>query len=226
MNKNVCYTVIFGDYDNLNDPEYLSENFDYVCITNNKNIHSNIWKIIYIDKQFNNKISQIKFQRYLKLHPHKILQNYQFSIYIDGNINIYNDLNYIKDNICNKNVLIYFKPHPERNCTYMEYFGCLYYKKDSLENMSYQLLKYWNEGFPQNYGLSETNIIGRYHNNENCIKLMEFWWNEIITHSHRDQLSLFYSIWKLNLKNDIYMFNENDMKYIKNTFFCNYNHNS
>ena len=53
---------------------------------------------------------------------------------------------------------------------------------------------------------------------------MEFWWNEINKNSHRDQLSLFYSIWKLNCKNNIYVFNNNDMKYIKNTFFCNYNH--
>jgi len=226
MNKNVCYTVIFGDYDNLNDPKYLSENFDYVCITNNKNIHSNIWKIIYFDKQFENKIIQTKYQRYIKLHPHTYFKQYEFSIYVDGNIIIKNDLNIIKNYICNKKLSIYFKPHPQRNCTYMESFACACYGKDTLENTSKQLLKYWKEGFPQNYGLSETNIIGRYHNNENCIKLMEFWWNEILHNSHRDQLSLFYSIWKLNLKNDIYIFNENDMKHIKNTFFCDYNHNS
>ena len=226
MNKNVCYTCIIGNYDKLKDPKYITDNFDYICFTNNKNLKSDIWKIIFIDKEFNNKISQTKFQRYLKINPHKSLYKYDFSIYVDGNIIINDDLNNIKNNICNKNVSIYLKPHPQRTCTYMESFACVYYGKDTLENTSKQLLKYWIEGFPPNYGLSETNILCRYHNNKDCIRLMELWSNEILNNSHRDQLSLFYSIWKLKMKNNIYMYNNEDMKYINKCFICDYRHNS
>ena len=78
MNKNVCYTCIIGNYDTLKDPKYITDNFDYICFTNNKNLKSNIWTIKYIDVSFNDKISQIKFQRYLKVNPQKVYINMIF----------------------------------------------------------------------------------------------------------------------------------------------------
>ena len=44
-NKNVCYTVIVGQYDSLKEPQYISDNFDYICFTDQTNFKSNVWDI-------------------------------------------------------------------------------------------------------------------------------------------------------------------------------------
>ena len=56
--------------------------------------------------------------------------------------------------------------------------------------------KYKQEGFPKNYGLPQTCIVFRYHNDESCKRLMKTWWEEIKNESHRDQLSFNYALWK------------------------------
>lgn len=38
--KIVIYTAFTGNYDNLKEPEYIDENCDYVCFTDNPNIKS------------------------------------------------------------------------------------------------------------------------------------------------------------------------------------------
>ena len=40
---------------------------------------------------------------------------------------------------------------------------------------------------------------------------MKIWWNEIKNYSYRDQLSLNYAIWKLNLNIKIYYLSERFM---------------
>ena len=217
MNKNVCYTCIFGNYESLKDPNIISSNFDYICFTDNNELKSNKWKIIYIN---NLKVEHKKRNRLLKVLPHYIFNKYDFSIYLDGSIHILDDLNIIKDNICKEHKLYTFK-HPDRNCSYQEFFGCLYYKKDDPKIMYEQLLKYFSEGFPFNYGLSENCVLCRYHNDDICKNIMNTWWNEINNHSTRDQLSLYYSLWKNNAKDYIHLFNNDEMKYINQCF--NYN---
>jgi hypothetical protein len=69
-------------------------------------------------------------------------------------------------------------------------------RKDSAENINPQIERYKKEGFPKGYGLLQSNILIRKHNNEDCIRLMEAWSNEVMNGSHRDQLSFNYCCWK------------------------------
>ena len=69
-------------------------------------------------------------------------------------------------------------------------------KKDTAGNVTPQREKNKQEGFPKEYGLTQNCILIRYHNDEACKRVMETWWKEISTESYRDQLSLFYSLWK------------------------------
>lgn len=45
-------------------------------------------------------------------------------------------------------------------------------------------------------GLTENNVIYRKHKDPRCIKVMEDWWYMVENYSRRDQLSLFYVLWK------------------------------
>lgn len=46
--KVLIYTAIFGNYDVITEPQYVDEYCDYICFTDNKNLHSKVWKMIYI----------------------------------------------------------------------------------------------------------------------------------------------------------------------------------
>ena len=71
--------------------------------------------------------------------------------------------------------------------------------------------RYVKEGFPRFFGLTENGILVREHNNEDCIRIMDTWWDEVLNYSRRDQLSFMYAIWKNG-------FIPQDIGYIGDTF--------
>ena len=58
--------------------------------------------------------------------------------------------------------------------------------------------RYRDEGFPRQFGLYETNVVLRKHNEPLVGKVDVDWWREIDSGSRRDQLSLTYVLWKDN----------------------------
>ena len=195
--KKVIYTCIIGNYDNVNDGHYRTPGFDYICYTDNPDLKSNFWTIRQIPSELkeDKTLDNTKKNRYIKLNPHLFFKDYDFSVYIDGAITMKRDLSkFIEDN-CMKNILSVPR-HPKRTCIYEEANACIKGKKDTKENINPQIERYHKEGFPKNYGLTQNNIIFRFHNDEKCIRLMETWWNEVKNGSRRDQLSFMYSLWK------------------------------
>jgi len=194
-NKKVIYTCITGGYDKLEDPKVISEGFDYICFTDIP-FESEIWQMRSIPSELDY-LSNVKKQRNIKINPHKYLSEYDFSVWIDGSITIKGDVNLYIEKYCKEDdVSIYIPKHPARNCIYEESKAVIRLKKDTKENVNKQISIYAKEGFPKNYGLVQSGIIFRYHNNEDCIRLMEAWWKEVEQYSHRDQLSFNYVLWK------------------------------
>lgn len=222
MNKKVVYTCITGGYDDLIDPIYVTEGFDYVCFTDNLLLKSNIWQIRPLPKEVES-LSQIKRQRYIKINAHKVLSEYDLSIWVDGNIRLGDDLNKFMDEYgIDLKSSIYVPEHPGRNSIYQEYYAILSYRKDTEERMKPQIDRYKAEGFPENYGLLQSRILIRQHNNPDCIKLMEAWFNEVKNGSHRDQLSFNYAAWKNQDVKFVYI---DKNVYQTQYFFCVFKHN-
>jgi len=194
-NKKVIYTCITGGYDKLEDPKVISEGFDYICFTDTP-FESKIWQMRPIPSELDY-LSNVKRQRNIKINPHKYLSEYDFSVWVDGNYIFKGDVNKYIEKYCNKeDISIFIGKHPTRRCIYEEAKAVIKIKKDTSENVNKQMSVYKKEGFPKNYGLVQSNIIFRYHNNEDCIRLMEAWWKEVEQYSHRDQLSFNYAVWK------------------------------
>ena len=124
---------------------------------------------------------------------------------LKGNLN-----DFMSANINKEGVTIYAPIHPSRSCIYKEASVVAAMRKDKPEIINPQMNRYKEEGFPENYGLLQSNILVRYHNDPSCIKLMETWSEEVMNGSHRDQLSFNYASWKNDdvpvayLRKDIY----------------------
>lgn len=196
----VVYTCITGNYDNLKNIN-IEEGWDYVCFTDT-NIESDVWDIRPIPSMINN-LSRVKQQRFIKMNPHKVLPEYEESIWIDGNLLLTGSLTDLYNDVIDDSHSVYFKKHLDRICIFQELDACIKYKKENADVIN-RLRKYYTDcGFPKGYGLYETNIIIRKHNDPDCIRLMDAWTIEMLKGSHRDQLSLNFCIWQLGLKDKI-----------------------
>ena len=194
------YTVLFGKYDNLKNPMYVSDNCDYYVVTNQDIDSSLVWKKFDLGKfkDIIDAFSDLEKARYFKLHPHKLFPKYKYSIFIDANIQIVTDLVPVVAQLGNNFIGIHNQPG--RDCVYQEATEIIVIKKAPKEQVVQQVNAYQKEGFPKHYGLFRTCVVVREHNNEKCIRLMNIWWENINRYSKRDQLSFTYSLWKMGLK--------------------------
>lgn len=108
-------TYIFGKNKEILREPIVIDNIEYICITDQKDLKSKTWKIIYDD------IPQAKCIRdkmvYVKYNPFKYTQADKILV-IDGTLEINNSLIPLFEQCKNNDLLI--KLHPERNNLYDE----------------------------------------------------------------------------------------------------------
>lgn len=197
MNKVVVYTAIMGSFDTIKEPLKITPNVDYFCFTDNENLKSDTWNIIYLQKCENSR----KVARKLKVLGHDLINNYKYSIWVDGNIQIKEDLTkQIEEYFYLQAVEIATFKHPVRNCIYDEAVECSFAKADSPKAISKQVKYLIKQNYPINNGLVESNVLFR--NNESA-KTKEFckqWWYFIDNITIRDQLSFNYVLGVVDVK--------------------------
>lgn len=202
-NRMAIYTAIIGGYDVLLKQNYVNENCDYYCITDNKDIKSdNLWRIIYIDKEKYDlsNVENTKIARYVKTHPHIFFKEYKHTMWIDSNIVFEKDPSEWICKYLNSGDSMLLHLHNDRKTVAQEAFEIVRAGKDTKENVYSQINKYITDGFNCDADcLTMTNVIYR-KNTEEINNFNEIWWNEILNNSKRDQLSFNYSAWKANLK--------------------------
>jgi hypothetical protein len=197
MQKNVVYTAIYGNYDNLIEVEDLTTNCDFVCFTDNPNLESKTYKIIYLPVPIEDKWRAAKL---LKLFPHLFLPDYEYSLWIDASVSIkkidFSEL--INKYLQQVNLAVY--RHPDRKSVVDELEACTRYNKDSHQLMRNQVESYISKGFKDDQGLVAATVILRKHHETDVRRFSKKWWNEILTYSKRDQLSFNYVAWKTKLQ--------------------------
>ena len=189
----VCYTCITGGYDQILEPLVPSPNIDFICFSD-KQIQSKIWKWRQIPEDLKD-LDKIRQQRSIKICPHRYLKEYDRSIWIDGNIQIKNDLNkFIKQynlEVCP----LWIRKHPKRDCIYAEAKECIAQRKAPKEIIDKQIAKYKAVKYPEHNKLVESGIILRKHTAIECQQICNIWLAEVLTESYRDQLSFNYACW-------------------------------
>jgi len=210
------YTSIFGGYDNLIDEQFQMDGVDYICFTD-RDIESKTWKVVKSTPIYND--SNRNAKKY-KVLPHRYLNDYDWSVWIDGNIKVISDIR----SLCNGDAYKLYDhmlvgEYDRRNCIYDEAQTILNFGKinserypekgiknwkDSPKLIVDQMNRYLSEGYPKQNGLSTTPIMVRNHMDDNVINNNEDWWSEIKHNSKRDQLSFNYIAWK-NQFNFVYL---------------------
>ncbi|MCR5701962.1 MAG: DUF616 domain-containing protein [Lachnospiraceae bacterium] len=196
----VVYTAITGGYDNLAEPEYVNDKMDYICFTDNEKITSDVWQIRIIENPDN--LDPIRLARKHKILCTNYLGEYDFSIWVDGKIQICGDLSEIVDRY-HLDSPILCMPHYERDCIYDEAEKCLSEGKGISKDIEKQVQKYRDENYPEHNGLIDSCVLFRLHSDSLLKSTMDTWWNEVLNESTRDQLSFNYACNKTGLVYDL-----------------------
>ncbi len=196
------YTCLVGDYDNIAQPLSIDERYDYICFSDSIKENSiGIWEIREIPFKCKDKT---RLSRYVKLLPHRVLADYDYSIYIDANITIRDKEFYRRiENSISKGSLIAQVNHPFWDCVYEDIYHAYRLSKVSFVSAYRQYRHLKKEGMPRHYGLFENNIIFRKHNDPLVKHISEEWWREYMRYSKRDQFSLMYIYWKNSYMPDL-----------------------
>ncbi len=191
--KKCIYSAIIGDYDNVREINNKLPEFDYILFTNNKELKSKTWDIVYIENEDN--LDNIRLARQIKLEYYKYIPDYDFSIWIDGYIHLHGDIyTFLKDLPLDLSD-IFVSKHPHRNTVYEECDACLQLKKDTPENINNQKTSYQKQGVPANVPLIESGVLVR----KDSMKMRKFcklWFEEICKYTPRDQIAFSYVFWK------------------------------
>lgn len=196
----VMYTTIFGNKDKLMEPKHVSDNFDYICFTD-QDFKSKVWQIKKVAPSHKDPARAAKIYKIL---PHKYLSEYEYSIFADGNLEVQGDLNKLIDQYLDKKNMATFDHknlYDSWDCIYEEARQCIRLTKkgsykEEPELMQKQVDYYREQGYPERNGLISGMILVRRHNKDDVVKTMEDWWKEIESWSRRDQLSFNYVAWK------------------------------
>ena len=214
--KMCVYTCILGEYDELKPVLYNDSRIDYICFVDmdRKCYHNLGWKIRKIDFDLDTPIGVLT-QRRIKILPHLFLSKYDISVWVDGTFQIVGDVYSMVENVISRNPqkVCFIRNHPERDCIYQEANTIKELKKADSKIIDQQVLVYKKEKYPEHFGLVETNIVVRKHNDSDCKKLMEMWFDELSKYTHRDQMSFNYCVWKLNF------LKLGDLDLLQNKFF-------
>ena len=198
-NKKVLYTAIFGKYDTLKDPEYVNNDWDYVCYTNNPKLTSKLYTIKVVPEIHNN---ERKSARMIKVLSHLFLIGYEYSLWVDGSVKLRgkNVDELVNSLSSDDNNYILIHKHVKRDCLYLEKKACIEANKDKADTLNEQINFYRAQGMPEGGGLFESAQILRKQLDHNTHKLNSEWWGQIDQFSVRDQVSLPFVMWKFDFK--------------------------
>jgi hypothetical protein len=192
------YTVLMGDKEPLGNPlcdlppgATTDIDVDYLCITDNHKLQSEVWKFAYIDSGH---LPPEKLSRRPKTMPHAYLADYDFSLYIDNTVAL-KRLPCLRDLATTRPYLFKVFRHATRHNPWEEADAVATLGYEDVGTICAQLDFYAKKRRLESITpLSTCTVILRSHNHAKVAEFGATWWEEILAFSKRDQLSFDFSL--------------------------------
>lgn len=201
--RTVLYSAIAGGYDE-SSPRVVSQGSVDQCLlfAEGVSVSSGLWHVNDLVMPPNIKRADLR-NRYHKFFPYLLPFDADVSIYLDGNVEVKKDLEpLIKEFLQSKKVLGCLR-HPQRDNILQEVDACISlgkFKGADRERVSEQIRFYSDDDFPLDFSLQAATVLFRRHDDLPLLHdAMSLWWDQIMTFTARDQISLPYVLWKTRL---------------------------
>ncbi len=184
--RKVCLIPLFGNYDTLKDPGFISEGWEYFVVTD-KHPGTELIKPIY--PLFADELDDKRKSSFVKTQPHRFVSA---DIYITMDASIEHSIDF---NAIQFNYDIKLLCSTVRDCFYDEALTNIQYKKDDPVIICKQIQAYFDEEYPLHSGMVGCGFMIR----KNTSRMREFgqlWFSEMLKYSKREQLSFNYIKWK------------------------------
>jgi len=218
IRKKAVYTAVTGNYDALRKPLFINPDWDYICFYDepllNAELISDFWKLIRLEEAG---LSPVMLARKVKALPALYLPDYDYSLWMDGNLVIIDDIDSLAPNQQKDAPLMCFNSDFKK-CVYNE--GMNYVKKGlpDADKIAGRLKAYARQDYPKDIKMADVSVLFRTHNDPELIKVMESWWEDTLSFGSADEFGFNYACWKNNFNYDAYRgFSSN---YCKSTFFA------
>lgn len=191
----VVYTAVFGDYDKIAEPRFVNPRLRYFAFTDTELPLDSVWEKVDVSCHTKlEKLSNYQKAKYIKIFPYEFFEEFKFSIWVDGNVNLVADTYPLA--ITAKGSPMATFSNPIHNCIYTEASYMVFQGRLGEQEAKKQVSDYRIAGFPEHWGMMEFSIIYRDHADKQCRSLMREWWEHVNEYTMRDQLSLPYVLWK------------------------------
>lgn len=180
------FTCITGGFDEFVPPTVIEDGVDYFIYSDISLPASPPYKQVecrYVD------VNSRRTARFVKTHPHFYLRDYDFSVWVDGNIvPTAGILKYVTA-VIESEADLGLIAHPIRSSYVDEAEECIRIKADDPTLIEEQKRVYLTEGIPEK-DLIETNVIVSHLKSPRVGKFYDIWWREMSRYSLRDQISV------------------------------------
>lgn len=211
--KKALFHVLFGDYDDFQEPAYIQPDIDYYLFTD-QSIVSDLYTVVNIQPGIRSTLTARQW-KIVKGYQYLCEQGYDVVIYTDCTIRPVANIDPLLDlQICDLMIL----KHPVRDCIYDEYYACTNPPRDNAEVMHKQVQGYADMGYPKHNGMVSSGLNFR-RNSKDVLKFCKAWLREVERGSIRDQLSFNYVAWQRQYKFDLL-----DWNYLFDYFTYNAKH--
>jgi Protein of unknown function (DUF616) len=148
-------------------------------------------------------LDPVRASRRAKLMPHRYLEE-DWSIWIDNKSRLRTDPQRILAALQAQSDAAFFAfPHFRRDCVYQEGQAVWENGLDDYATVRKRMRTYRAEGMPEHAGLIEGHFIVRRHHDPAVARFGERWFEHVLRHSRRDQISFPYLVWTLGLRYDL-----------------------
>ena len=200
--KTAVYSCIVNGYDEPRAPLFFEENCDYFMVSDDPKMAGPDVRWIDVNSVVPDiEMSPKEKNRYCKFHPDILFPDYDYSIYLDGCIQVAGPVSRYVSDVGVSGIALH--RHRRSTCIYKEGILLIWLGVVDKDKMVGSLKRYAIEGFPRNYSMFECGMIVTDLNNVRARDLYSKWYDEYMNGIGRDQQDLMYVLWKNGLKDDI-----------------------
>jgi hypothetical protein len=176
----IVFTASYGDSGAPADPRERAAGVQYLCFTDNPRLRSNVWSF----RACAPSRDPLMQARACKILAHESL-DCDASLWIDGRV----ELQSLERAFQHFSSDVALRRHASRNCIYDEAMHCKAVRRGDPSRIDRSIARYSEEAHPRDYGLWDTDIVLRRHNDVTKAFNLE-WWREVSTGTPQDQISL------------------------------------
>jgi hypothetical protein len=192
MTRCCVYTVLYGPDEQLPEQPIRAESaVDFIAFVDNPALTSATWQVRHLPPFLPD--DPVRSSRYVKMHPHVLLPDYDGSLYIDCAVLLLRPPEaFFQQLLFGVTDTMALLRHCQRDTIAQEAEAVAAWNLDDPLVCAEQLQAYALDGHTGAVPLMWGGLILRFHNDPRVVACMETWFAHVIAFSRRDQLAFPY----------------------------------